>query len=732
MAHDALDSFLENHEPMPSGASFATGEMFGDWRVTAFIGRGGSGEVYRVVHSALGTEAALKVHVPRMEGEDAREARARARFVGEAKLLSENMHRSFPRFLGWGERDGRPWYVMELLEPLPLPSSDGDVARFVLGVADGVRHLHSLGLVHRDIKPGNILWRAGHEPVLIDLGLVKEFDPGVGHTGLSVTVIDGKATVAGTPRYAAPEQMNGGEITPATDVFALGMLANECFGGKPPRAWERIIRRAAAAIPSQRYKTVAAFARAVRRRNWGRYATMGFCCALMLAAVSIALRKPIERQWTQLRNWWNAPVLDASAELDGRIMRDVRWFLDGESVTMPYRFVNLKKRWMPRELRAVLQKGEKSYSAKPMDVVPEWTGRKKLSVTLREEPAEGTPIQIWTPDGVTLDFVWCPPEKTDGHNLDYGFWIATKRVTGRQFGSLMQKCRPLQPVSFMGRSDFSSDLPVRLPFDGPGTVPNVSVPGSGVRLESPNVLEWKRGVRFAVDHDDRCAEWAWVPPELMNDGYGRGGWMKMDNGGRGMRLSTFAPYNPREVGSACVRYVATSLFESETNTVLFCTAQSLLRSKEAADVAQGERMMKGFFQSDDMVLKSLAMECCIERGISALDDFGTNVAVNVRLAAIRRGEAKTLERLAVEDPDPDIRESAYKKLQNPPQIVSARYVARIDIKAKRIDIKLCKVIEAMTERAALKHIFEHANVDMFRDEAAKRLVALGYARRIGQ
>ena len=322
--------------------------------------------------------------------------------------------------------------------------------------------------------------------------------------------------------------------------------------------------------------------------------------------------------------------------------------------------------------------------------------------------------------------------KTDGHNLDYGFWIATKRVTGRQFGSLMQKCRPLLPVSFMGRSDFSSDLPVRLPFDGPRTVPNVSVPGSGVRLESPNVLEWKRGVRFAVDHDDRCAEWAWVPPELMNDGYGRGGWMKMDNGGRGMRLSTFAPYNPREVGSACVRYVATSLFESETNTVLFCTAQSLLRSKEAADVAQGERMMKGFFQSDDMVLKSLAMECCIERGISALDDFGTNVAVNVRLAAIRRGEAKTLERLAVEDPDPDIRESAYKKLQNPPQIVSARYIARIDIKAKRIDIKLCKVIEAMTERAPLKHIFEHANVDMFRDEAAKRLVALGYARRIGQ
>ena len=105
MAHDALDSFLEDHEPMPSGASFATGDMFGDWRVTAFIGRGGSGEVYRVVHSALGTEAALKVHVPRMEGEDAREARARERFMGEAKLLSENVHRSFPRFLGWGERD---------------------------------------------------------------------------------------------------------------------------------------------------------------------------------------------------------------------------------------------------------------------------------------------------------------------------------------------------------------------------------------------------------------------------------------------------------------------------------------------------------------------------------------------------------------------------------------------------------------------------------------------------
>ena len=126
--------------------------------------------------------------------------------------------------------------------------------------------------------------RGPPEPVLIDLGLAKDLSAVRGHAGESLSIVDGKAMGVGTPRYAAPEQMSGDAVSPATDVYALGMLANDCFGGKPPRAWRRIIQRATAAIPAQRYATVAAFTTAIRRRNVRRNAW-----TLMVAAVVLAL-----------------------------------------------------------------------------------------------------------------------------------------------------------------------------------------------------------------------------------------------------------------------------------------------------------------------------------------------------------------------------------------------------------------------------------------------------------
>ena len=283
-----IDSFLAAHDPVDPHAAFASGEMFDDWRVTAFLGRGGSGEVYRVVHATLGTAAALKVCVRRADRDSARDEAVCARFRHETELLAKNKHPAFPRFFGFGERDGRPWYVMELLEYRSLPTTKREIARFLLAVAAGVRHLHSIGLIHRDIKPGNILWRtvgsrvprdrgrAGRAslpdvPVLIDLGLVKDTSAVRGHAGESLSIVDGQSVGVGTPRYAAPEQMSGDDVFPATDVYALGMLANDCFGGKPPRAWQRIIQRATAAIPAQRYANVDAFTNAIkllRARYW--------------------------------------------------------------------------------------------------------------------------------------------------------------------------------------------------------------------------------------------------------------------------------------------------------------------------------------------------------------------------------------------------------------------------------------------------------------------------------
>ena len=295
MALDAgnsgLESFLVAHAPVDVSAAFSPGDQFGDWRVTAFLGRGGSGEVYHVVHNTLGTAAALKVCVRKADRDSARDEAVCARFRHEAELLAKNKHPAFPRFFGFGEREERPWYVMELLEHRPFPSAEREIAHFLLAVASGVWHLHAQGIIHRDIKPGNILWRTGGPPslaavatapVLIDLGLAKDLSAVRGHAGESLSIVDGQAVSMGTPRYAAPEQMTGDDVSPATDVYALGMLANDCFGGNPPRAWRRIIQRATAAVPAQRYATAEVFANAIRRRNLRRN-------AWILAATVVAL-----------------------------------------------------------------------------------------------------------------------------------------------------------------------------------------------------------------------------------------------------------------------------------------------------------------------------------------------------------------------------------------------------------------------------------------------------------
>ena len=265
---DEIEGILSAHERMPTGASFQDGAVFGNWRVTAFIGKGGSGEVYRVVHVSLGTSAALKVLVRD-------EPRARERFEREVKLLSELKSASFPQFFEYGEANGSFYLVMELLEPGDLPSGDREVARFLRQVCDAVAELHARGIVHRDIKPSNILWRTETTgvppvavPVLADLGLAKE----IGTSNHQTTKLPNRQTSlgVGTPGYGAPEQMERGEASVASDIHALGVLADRCFDGEPPKIWRRIIERATSSIPALRYQSVEEFLHAVRRRNLWR------------------------------------------------------------------------------------------------------------------------------------------------------------------------------------------------------------------------------------------------------------------------------------------------------------------------------------------------------------------------------------------------------------------------------------------------------------------------------
>ena len=270
---DALDAFLAEHEPIPSDASLAPGVMISSWRIVAFLGRGGSAEVYRAIHKSLPLQAAVKILV---RGEGSRVER----FRREADMLSELKCPALPRIYGSGEVDGKPYMAMELLEPYELPRGDKDVAHFMIAVGEGVKSLHDCGVVHRDLKPQNIMRRKDGSPVIIDLGLAKRISEAQRLPQSTLSVVDGRQVGLGTPQYAAPEQFSGGEITPAADIHALGKIADECFDGSPPQAWRRIIERATSSIPERRYPSVAAFIRAIRRRNFLR--TLGLLVGVVV------------------------------------------------------------------------------------------------------------------------------------------------------------------------------------------------------------------------------------------------------------------------------------------------------------------------------------------------------------------------------------------------------------------------------------------------------------------
>lgn len=263
----------------------AIGTTLGNWRIAAFLGRGGSGAVYRVadVRAPQLVENAAALKILRRDDEPSRK-----RFAAERQLLAENESPYLPRLLDSGEWSGHPYLVTELLEPIDLPARDSAIAEYLLSVCKAVSSLHRIGIVHRDLKPKNIMRRPGGthsraSVVLIDFGLAKDtFASPLPRT--DVSIVSGKAVAVGTPGYAAPEQLTGGEVSPAVDIHALGRIANSAFGGKCPHSWEAIIRRATSSIPEQRYDTVDDFAAAVRSRN--RRRNLSRAC---LAAAAFAL-----------------------------------------------------------------------------------------------------------------------------------------------------------------------------------------------------------------------------------------------------------------------------------------------------------------------------------------------------------------------------------------------------------------------------------------------------------
>jgi serine/threonine protein kinase len=216
-----------------AGDPLRKGRVLGEYELLEWLGAGGMGEVYRARHVRLGKEFALKVLLPRWAGRE----EVLARFVREVRAAGRVEHPNLVAAVYAGEADGTPYLVMELLRgedlaarvcrsgPLPVREACEAVRQAALGL----QAAHETGLVHRDVKPGNLFrTRTGLVKVL-DLGLAALRDGG-GPAGLT----EADAYI-GTPDYSAPEQILDSRSADArADVYALGCTLFHLLAGRPP------------------------------------------------------------------------------------------------------------------------------------------------------------------------------------------------------------------------------------------------------------------------------------------------------------------------------------------------------------------------------------------------------------------------------------------------------------------------------------------------------------------
>ncbi|MET8870227.1 serine/threonine-protein kinase [Nonomuraea sp. NPDC004580] len=205
--------------------------LAGRYRLLSRLGSGGHGEVWRALDVLLDRVVAVKTVRAGLDGD------AAARFHAEARSMATVEHPGVVGVFDYGiaDVDGRrtPYLVMKYLDGEPLHLllerrgriSAGATMDLVAQTAEALQAAHDAGVVHRDVKPGNLIVRADGSVVLTDFGIARAAE---GHK------LTASGIVLGTATYCAPEQAEGAEPTAAMDVYALGVVAYECLSGRPP------------------------------------------------------------------------------------------------------------------------------------------------------------------------------------------------------------------------------------------------------------------------------------------------------------------------------------------------------------------------------------------------------------------------------------------------------------------------------------------------------------------
>lgn len=199
------------------------------YRLTGRIATGGMGEVWRAVDELLGREVAVKL----LRQHVAADPTFRERFRTEARITAGLTDPGIAQVFDYGEQADGAYLVMELVigEPLSaILARNGTLSAEVTldmlaQTARGLHAAHSSGIIHRDIKPGNLLVNQAGQVKITDFGIAR---------ALQAAPVTRTGTVLGTAQYVSPEQASGSPLTPATDIYSLGVVAYECLAGRPP------------------------------------------------------------------------------------------------------------------------------------------------------------------------------------------------------------------------------------------------------------------------------------------------------------------------------------------------------------------------------------------------------------------------------------------------------------------------------------------------------------------